>query len=112
MFILEYDSSGSTELGTVVLTRMLQVGGFAGSNLQVAQCPKTPSTTITADLVVQSCIAAYLMMHVTPSASGLYMENVWHWTADHDLEDPNLTQITVYTGRGLHIESTVGNIWL
>jgi hypothetical protein len=40
------------------------------------------------------------------------MENTWFWTADHDVEDPNETQISVYAGRGLLIESTAGNIWL
>jgi glucan 1,3-beta-glucosidase len=53
-----------------------------------------------------------MMMHITPSASGLYLENVWHWTADHDLDDPALVRITVYSGRGLYVESEKGSIWL
>ena len=60
------------------------------------------------------------------------MENVWLWTADHDMDEDALAQITVYAGRGLcelprsppfaeekvltilylDIESTVGNIWM
>jgi hypothetical protein len=42
------------------------------------------------------------------------VENAWLWTADHDLDDVNNnnTRISVYSGRGLSIESTVGNIWL
>ena len=51
-------------------------------------------------------------MHITKTASGLYMENNWLWTADHDVEDPQLRQITVYTGRGLLVESEPGTIWL
>jgi len=53
-----------------------------------------------------------MSMDVTSSAGGLYLKNVWLWTADHNVEDPNLTQNTVYAGRGLYIESTSGNIWL
>jgi glucan 1,3-beta-glucosidase len=49
-----------------------RVGGFVGSNQQVAQCVKTPTSTA----VNTNCIAAYMTMHITPSASGLYMENV------------------------------------
>lgn len=30
----------------------------------------------------------------------------------HDVEDPSLTQITVYAGRGLLVESAAGGIWL
>lgn len=49
-----------------------RLGGFQGSNLQVAQCPVTQGSPA----VNTGCIAAYMSMHVTASASGLYMENV------------------------------------
>jgi len=85
----------------------VRIGGFAGSNLQVAQCPKIQAS------VNKDCIAAYMLMHVAASASNLYMENVWLWTADHDLEkEANNAQITIYAGRGLYIESTAGTFWL
>ena len=89
--------------------------GFRARIKQVAQCAKNPGSTA----VNTGCIAAYMTMHVTPSAAGLYMENNWLWTAgerskisellgmminfrvDHDIDDPNNSQITVYTGRGL-----------
>lgn len=80
-----------------------RIGGFAGSALQVSNCPMSGST---------SCIAAYMSMHVTAGASGLYMENTWLWTADHDIDSSDNTQITVYAGRGLYIESTAGTFWL
>lgn len=32
--------------------------------------------------------------------------------ADHDIDDASDTQITVYSGRGLYIESTQGTFWL
>jgi glucan 1,3-beta-glucosidase len=86
----------------------VRVGGFQGSNLQVTQCQKTPGSST----VNTNCIAAYMGMHITSGANGLYMENNWLWTADHDIEDASLTQITIYAGRGLYIESAVGNIWL
>ncbi|KAI1085509.1 putative Exo-beta-1,3-glucanae [Whalleya microplaca] len=89
-----------------------RVGGFAGSDLTVAECPKTPNTTVTMENINKECIGAFMSMHVNRWASGLYMENCWLWVADHDVEDKNLTQITVYAGRGLLIESTIGGIWL
>ena len=52
-----------------------------------------------------------MSMHITPSASGLDMENNWLWTADHDIDDPSTTQTSVYSGRGLLIEGT-GTFWL
>ena len=91
-----------------------RIGGFAGSNLQTEQCLKTPDVVITAVNLVQSCIAAYMSIHITKWSAGLYMENNWLWTADHDLDDAsnNNTQITIYAGRGLLIESLQGPIWL
>ena len=85
-----------------------RIGGFAGSDLLLGDCPKTPGSTN----INTNCIACYMAMHVTPSASGLYMENVWLWTADHDLEDQGGSQETIFAGRGLFIESIEGNIWL
>lgn len=49
-----------------------RIGGFAGSNLQLSQCPKV-TTLVVAN---SNCIAAFMGMHVTSFASGLYMENV------------------------------------
>ncbi|KAH4821538.1 hypothetical protein HBH61_015100 [Parastagonospora nodorum] len=88
-----------------------RIGGFKGSNLQGAQCEKTPNITITASTLQKECIAAYMSMHVTKFASGLYMENNWLWTSDHDLDYP-YAQLTLYAGRGLLIESLQGRIWL
>ncbi|KAI0203624.1 glycoside hydrolase family 55 protein [Astrocystis sublimbata] len=85
-----------------------RIGGTKGSGLSYADCPATPSSTI----LNNNCRSGHTAMHVTTSANNLYMENVWLWTADHDVEDPQLRQITVYTGRGLLVESKVGNIWL
>ncbi|KAJ5889305.1 exo-beta-1-3-glucanase [Penicillium tannophilum] len=85
-----------------------RIGGFTGSDLQVAQCEKTPSSTS----INSACIAAFMTLHVTASASNLYLENVWLWTADHDIDDASNTQITVYNGRGLYIESSAGTFWL
>ena len=85
-----------------------RIGGFAGSDLSVGNCRATPGTAA----VNTQCIGGYMTMHITPSASGLYMENVWLWTADHDIDDPSNTQLTIYNGRGLYIESTAGTFWL
>lgn len=53
-----------------------------------------------------------MSMHITSSASGVYMENNWLWVADHDIEDATLSQITLYAGRGLLVESAAGGNWL
>ncbi len=136
------NSSGMWDIHT-------RIGGFAGSNLQLADCPamtdgttagksnitkrddsyysplalksnrttqsfwglSTNSTRNNTANVTQSCIGAYTSLHITKSATALYMENVWLWTADHDL-DSIFTNISLYSWRGMYIESENGNIWL
>lgn len=84
----------------------IRVGGFTGSQLQVAECPITSDKP---NYVNPSCIAGYMGMHITPSARNLYMENNWIWVADHDIDDWNSTQISVFVPRGMLIEGN--RIW-
>lgn len=81
-----------------------RVGGARGSDLDTNHCPKTGGT------VRPQCIAASLLMHITPKASA-YLENVWIWTADHYIDVLDQTQIDVYTARGLLVEGQ-GPTWL
>ena len=80
-----------------------RIGGFAGSQLQVPECPTSAQPS-------KECEAAYMAMHITASASRAYLENVWLWAADHDLDDGRDTRISIYTGRGLLVEGK--NVWL
>ncbi|KAJ5909416.1 Pectin lyase fold/virulence factor [Penicillium tannophilum] len=80
-----------------------RIGGFDGSDQQIAQCP-------TSAAVSAACEVAYMSMHITSSASGVYMENNWLWTADHDIDDASNTRVSLYSGRGLLVEGTT--IWL
>lgn len=80
-----------------------RIGGFAGSQQQVTQCP-------TSAAVSAACEVAYMSMHITSSARRVYLDNVWLWTADHDLDSGNDVRISVYSGRGLLVEGQT--IWL
>lgn len=51
-----------------------------------------------------------MMMRITEKASA-YLENIWMWTADHDMDKVTQDQITVYSARGVLIESK-GPTWL
>jgi hypothetical protein len=80
------------------------VGGAIGSNLQRENCPKKTGA------VNQNCKAASLLLHLTPQSSA-YLENVWVWVADHDLDVVTQDQIDIYVARGVLIESQ-GPTWL
>ncbi|KAL8933128.1 MAG: hypothetical protein Q9216_006515, partial [Gyalolechia sp. 2 TL-2023] len=85
----------------------VRIGGFAGSELQLAECPATPGSSE----VNEKCIGAHTSMHVSKGVRGLYMENVWLWTADHDLDDAVFKNITVYSGRGLNMQAD-SEVWV
>ena len=49
-----------------------------------------------------------MALHLTPQSSA-YLEGLWVWTADHDLDAG--PQINIYTGRGIMSESR-GPVWM
>jgi glucan 1,3-beta-glucosidase len=84
-----------------------RVGGFAGTKLQSSECKKNPDSPHDANT---ACIGSFMQLHITKNASG-YFENVWLWTADHELDQDDHSQIDIYNGRGMLVESQ-GPVWL
>ncbi|TBU39254.1 beta-1,3-glucanase [Dichomitus squalens] len=78
------------------------LGGKDGTNLQASQCPTSTSTGN------NNCFAAFLGLHLTAQSSA-YLEGLWVWTADHDLDSG--PQLNLWTGRGIMSESQ-GPVWL
>jgi hypothetical protein len=78
----------------------VRVGGFAGSNLQINDCPKTPDVPTAPN---PACIAAYMSFHITRTAGNLYVAGSWIWAADHVQTVPSrisLMSIAVNTWTG------------
>ncbi|EPS26403.1 putative endo-beta-1,3-glucanase [Penicillium oxalicum 114-2] len=72
----------------------------------------TAETSISTDCISQQpkdCMAAFMLMHLT-STSSAYIENIWGWTADHNLDSESILTI-ISAARGLLVESTKGT-WL
>jgi len=79
----------------------VRIGGAKGTQQQVAQCPSKAAPT-------PQCQGVFMMVHVTSSASA-YIENMWAWTADHDLDGNG--QVSIFSARGVLIESQYAT-WL
>lgn len=103
VILVEWNVEQSVQGGAAMWDSHIRIGGAIGSNLQKAQCPKQSGKVNT------DCIAASLLLHLTPSSTA-YLENIWVWVADHDLDVNSQDQIDVYAGRGILIESNVA--WL
>lgn len=84
-----------------------RIGGSNGTLLQSTECTKNPSVLVKTPNA--SCIATFLLLHVTSTAS-LLMANNWGWVSDHELDLVDQNQISLYNGRGLLIESQ-GPCW-
>ncbi|KAF8162403.1 exo-beta-1,3-glucanase [Mycena galopus ATCC 62051] len=78
----------------------VRIGGAVGTGIQVSECPAGATST--------SCQGAFLGLHVAATGSG-YFENIWVWSADHDLDDnPGQGQINCFSARGIFIDNAVG----
>lgn len=102
--LMEWNLAQASQGSAGMWDAHFRVGGALGSDLQFDDCPWTQVEPN------PDCIAATTLFHITSSAS-LYLENVWVWTADHDLDIPAQSQVSVYTARCLLIESQ-GPVWL
>jgi glucan 1,3-beta-glucosidase len=83
----------------------VRIGGSLGTNLDSINCPTTQGANPKPE-----CFGVFLMFHATSSSKGIYLENTWFWVADHDLDTNSPRQISVYSGRGVLVESP-GPTW-
>ncbi|KAH7099919.1 glucan 1,3-beta-glucosidase [Auriculariales sp. MPI-PUGE-AT-0066] len=82
---------------------IIRVGGAAGTNLQASGCAKGTQNA--------ACMGSFLGLHLK-SGSTAYLEGLWVWTADHDVETGNTSsQISIFSGRGV-LSETAGPVWM
>ena len=83
-----------------------RAGGTAGSAVET-KCGSYPPH-------IADCKAAFMFLHLRPESS-TYMESVWGWSVNRDLDgltgQTNGTSQSIAVGRGMLIESTQGT-WL
>jgi glucan 1,3-beta-glucosidase len=95
--LLEINIASSTPGAVGTWNTHFRVGGAAGSAVETS-CADASAP----------CKAAFMLLHLAPSASA-YIEDMWGWTADHDLDGDNGQ--TISTGRGALVEAK-GPTWL
>lgn len=105
--LVEWNVAGESQGSAGMWDVHVRIGGAAGTELQSSNCAKTPMAQTRPKA---ECIAAFMLLHITEHASA-YLENTWIWTADHELDLPDHSQINLYTGRGVLIESQ-GPVWM
>ncbi|KAH7355180.1 putative exo-beta-1,3-glucanase [Rhexocercosporidium sp. MPI-PUGE-AT-0058] len=94
--LVQVNMAGSSPGDVGFWNSHFRVGGAAGSAVQTKCQAGIP------------CKAAFMLLHLSATSS-TYVEDMWGWTADHDLDGENNQLIS--TGRGLLLESQFGT-WL
>ncbi|UJR24804.1 hypothetical protein I4U23_006179 [Adineta vaga] len=82
-----------------------RTGGAKGTDQSPLNCMK-----LTGAHKRPECQGAFLQLHIT-SRTSLYMENVWLWVADHNLDYPDHSQIDIFNARTILVESE-GPLWM
>jgi len=100
--VMEWNVHSNLQGGAGMWDSHIRLAGAAGTNLELAQCPRIPNS--------DASFAAFLALHLTPT-SNAYLEGTWVWLADHDLDGDGKSQITAFSGRGVLSES-VGPVWM
>ncbi|OAX78349.1 hypothetical protein ACJ72_07345, partial [Emergomyces africanus] len=110
--LVEWNIKATSPGSAAMWDSHVRIGGATGSELTSTECP-----AITTGVNSDACKSGSLMMHITKTASA-YMENMWLWVADHDVDDHDLQdanstlpQTSIYCARGLLVESTEAT-WL
>lgn len=101
--VMEWNVHERTKGSVGMFDAHIRIGGFRGSEQELVQCSKYAK-------LKELPRAAALSLHITQQASG-YFQNVWIWTADHELDDGCPEQLNVLTDRGVLIESR-GPVWM
>ncbi|EGX89976.1 LysM domain protein [Cordyceps militaris CM01] len=102
--LMEWNARESSKGSVGMWDSHFRVGGAIGSKLQQETCAKKSGK------INPSCKAGSMLLHLKPSSTA-YLENVWAWVADHDLDKPDRPQIDIYVGRGILIQSQKAWLW-
>lgn len=94
---MEVNIAGNSQGDVGFWNTHFRIGGAAGSLVET-KCQGSPA----------DCRAAWGLLRLT-STSSAYVENMWGWTADHDLDGSRAQ--TIATGRGLLVEANKAT-WL
>ncbi|KAJ1548952.1 hypothetical protein HK405_012436 [Cladochytrium tenue] len=104
-------SSSSSTPADVSATGVATAVGSTTTSADGTTTSSTAAATATSSPI--SCGGAFLGLQITSDASA-YLENVWVWTADHELDLTDHSQVSIYTGRGMLVESNTadGGVWM
>ncbi|KAJ7739709.1 glycoside hydrolase family 55 protein [Mycena maculata] len=100
--VVEWNIKETTQGSAGTWDTHIRLGGAAGTNLEIEQCLPGTDTA--------GCMAAFMALHLTCDSTA-YLEGMWVWLADHTLDEDGISQLTIFSGRGILSESK-GPVWM
>ncbi|KAJ7929217.1 exo-beta-1,3-glucanase [Mycena leptocephala] len=100
--VVEWNIKETTQGSAGAWDTHIRLGGAAGTNLEIEQCLPGKDDS--------GCMAAFMALHLTRNSSA-YLEGMWVWLADHTLDEDSVSQLTIFSGRGILSESQ-GPVWM
>ena len=84
-----------------------RIGGADGTEMNPSTCPQSATRR-----THPQCEGVFALIHLGSSSGGVYIENMWGWVADHDIDaDNDPTNVNIYSERGL-VSHAAGPVWL
>lgn len=100
--LVEWNVKGTSPASAGMWDSHIRIGSAQGTDMGAAQCPTSGENQA-------NCMGAFMALHLTSSSSA-YIEGMWAWLGDHDLDGDN-SQVTVFSGRGI-LSQSQGPVWL
>ncbi|KAJ1549407.1 hypothetical protein HK405_004012 [Cladochytrium tenue] len=106
-------TTSTTSTTTSATSTSTSTTSTTAASTSSTQTSTTTTTSVTATSSPIACGGAFLGLQITSDASA-YLENVWVWTADHELDLSDHSQVSIYTGRGMLVQSSssAGAVWM
>lgn len=115
--MVEWNIKETTQGSAGTWDTHIRLGGAAGTKLEIEQCLPGKDAS--------GCMAAFMALHLTRDSTA-YLEvqhtfhifmvadiyqGMWVWLADHTLDEDGVSQLTIFSGRGILSESQ-GPVWM
>ncbi|KAK7023969.1 glycoside hydrolase family 55 protein [Favolaschia claudopus] len=101
--VVEWNIAETSQGSAAAWDTHIRLGGAAGTNLEIEQCSPGKED-------VSGCMAAFMALHLTRNSTA-YLEGMWVWLADHELDQDGTSVLTIFSGRGILSESQ-GPVWM
>jgi hypothetical protein len=109
--LLQINMAGDSPGDVAIFNSLITIGGTRDTEIDCyaeSSPPSPPTSTFLPDLhqspAPKSCLGAYIGLHLSKSSSA-YVENVWTWLADHEVDSATNSHTRIAARYGVVVEA-------